>query len=121
MGLYDAILIKENHISSCGGIQKAIEKARFQNPEMPVEIEVENIDELEQALKANVDRILLDNFSIKQLKKAVKICKGKVPLEASGGVTLKNIKKIASTGVNFISTGALTKDIEAIDLSLRLN
>lgn len=121
MGLYDAILIKENHISSCGGIQKAIEKARFQNPEMPVEIEVENIDELEQALETNVDRILLDNFSIKQLKQAVKICKGKIPLEASGSVTLKNIKKVASTGVNYISTGALTKDIEAIDLSLRLN
>lgn len=121
LGLYDAILIKENHISSCGGIQAAVEKARFLNPEMPVEIEVENMDELEQALATSVDRILLDNFSIKQLKQAVKICNGKVPLEASGGVTLDNIKKIASTGVNFISTGALTKDLEAIDLSLRLN
>jgi nicotinate-nucleotide pyrophosphorylase (carboxylating) len=121
MGLYDAILIKENHISSCGGIQAAVEQAHFLNPEMPVEIEVENMDELEQALATNIDRILLDNFSIKQLKQAVKICNGKVPLEASGGVTLKNIHKIASTGVNFISTGALTKDIEAIDMSLRLN
>lgn len=121
MGLYDAILIKENHISSCGGIKQAIEKARFQNPEMPVEIEVENMDELEQALETNIDRILLDNFSIKQLKQAVKIGKGKVSLEASGGITLKNIKKIASTGVNFISTGALTKDVEAIDLSLCIN
>jgi nicotinate-nucleotide pyrophosphorylase (carboxylating) len=121
LGLYDAILIKENHISSCGGIQAAVEKARFLNPEMPVEIEVENMGELEQALATSVDRILLDNFSIKQLKQAVKICNSKVPLEASGGVTLDNIKKIAATGVNFISTGALTKDIEAIDLSLRLN
>lgn len=121
MGLYDAILIKENHILSCGGIKQAVEKARFQNPGVPIEVEVENTDELEKALEENVDRILLDNFSIKQLKHAVKISGGKIPLEASGGVTLKNIKKIASTGVNFISTGALTKDIKAIDLSLRLN
>ena len=121
MGLYDAILIKENHIASCGSIKNAIEKAHFQNPEMPVEVEVENIDELEQALETSVDRILLDNFNIKELKQAVKICNGKIPLEASGNITLKNIKKIASTGVDFISTGALTKDIEAIDLSLRLS
>lgn len=120
MGLYDAILIKENHITACGGIQSAVDKARFQNPEMPVEIEVENMDELDQAINAGVDRILLDNFTIKQLKQAVKHCKGRVPLEASGGVTLDTVKKIASTGVNYVSTGALTKDIKAIDLSLRL-
>ncbi len=121
MGLYDAILIKENHIMACNGIQKAIDEARFRNPEMPVEIEVENIDELQQALDAGIDRILLDNFDIKKLAEAVKSCGGKVPLEASGGVTLENIHEIASTGVDFISTGALTKDITAIDLSMRLS
>lgn len=120
MGLYDAILIKENHILACGGIQQAIDEARFRNPEMPVEIEVENVDELQQALDAEADRILLDNFSIKQLKQAVKICDGKALLEASGGITLKNIHKVASTGVDFISTGTLTKDITAIDLSMRM-
>jgi nicotinate-nucleotide pyrophosphorylase (carboxylating) len=120
IGLYDAILIKENHIMACGGIKQAIDEARFRNPEMPVEIEVENIDELQQALDAGIDRILVDNFDIKQLKQAVKKCGGKVPLEASGGITLDNIHEIASTGVDFISTGAITKDITAIDLSMRL-
>lgn len=120
MGLYDAILIKENHIMACGGIQQAIEEARFRNPELPIEIEVETMVEMHKALDANIDRILLDNFSIKELKEAVKICGGKVPLEASGGVTLDNIHKIAKTGVDFISTGALSKDIKAIDLSMRL-
>lgn len=121
MGLYDAILIKENHILACGSIQQAIDEARFRNPEMPIEIEVENINELQQALDAGIDRILLDNFSIQQLAEAVKICNGTVPLEASGGITLDNIHEIALTGVNFISTGTLTKDITAIDLSLRLD
>ena len=120
LGLYDAILIKENHIMACGGIEQTINEARFRNPELPVEIEVENIDELQQALDAGIDRILVDNFDIKQLKQAVKLCGGKVPLEASGGVTLENIHKIAATGVDFISTGALTKNITAIDLSMRL-
>jgi nicotinate-nucleotide pyrophosphorylase (carboxylating) len=121
IGLYDAILIKENHIMACGGIQQAIDEARFRNPEMPVEIEVENIDELKQALEAGIDRVLLDNFSIEQLAEAVKTGGGKVPLEASGGITLDNIHEIASTGVDFISTGVLTKDITAIDLSMRLS
>ena len=121
IGLYDAILIKENHIIACGGIAQAIEEARIHNPEMPIEIEVENIDELNQALAANADRALLDNFNIEQLKEAVKICNGKIPLEASGNVTLDNIREIALTGVNYISTGALTKDIKAIDLSMRFD
>jgi nicotinate-nucleotide pyrophosphorylase (carboxylating) len=120
IGLYDAILIKENHIMACGGIKQAIDEARFRNPEMPIEIEVENIDELQQALDAGIDRVLVDNFNTKQLKQAVKKCGGKVPLEASGGITLDNIHEIASTGVDFISTGAITKDITAIDLSMRL-
>ena len=121
IGLYDAVLIKENHILACGNIEQAIKEARFHNPEMPIEIEVENIDELNQALAANADRALLDNFDIEQLKQAVKICSGKIPLEASGNVTLDNIHDIALTGVNFISTGALTKDIKAIDLSMRFS
>lgn len=121
IGLFDAILIKENHILACGGIQQAVDEARFRSPDLPVEIEVENMDEIEQALQAKVDRILLDNFPVKELKKAVKHCKGEVQLEASGGITLDNIGKIASTGVDFISTGALTKDIIAIDLSMRFS
>lgn len=121
IGLYDAILIKENHILACGGIAQAIEKAHFHNPEMPVEIEVESIDELNKALTAGADRVLLDNFTNEQLVEAVKICDGKIPLEASGNVTLDSIHDIALTGVDFISTGALTKDIKAIDLSMRFS
>lgn len=121
IGLYDAILIKENHILACGGIENAIEESRFINPEMPVEVEVENIDELNQALSSNADRVLLDNFTNEQLVEAVKICAGKRPLEASGNVTLDNIHDIALTGVDFISTGSLTKDIQAIDLSMRFS
>ena len=121
IGLYDAILIKENHILACGSIEQAIKEARFHNPEMPIEIEVESIDELKQALEANVDRALLDNFTNEQLVEAVGICNGKIPLEASGNVTLDNIHDIALTGVDYISTGALTKDIQAIDLSMRFS
>ena len=121
IGLYDAILIKENHILACGSIQQAIGEARIHNPEMPIEVEVESIDELNQALAAEANRVLLDNFDNEQLKQAVKICGGKIPLEASGNVTLDNIHDIALTGVNFISTGALTKDIQAIDLSMRFS
>ena len=119
IGLYDAILIKENHILACGSIEQAIEEARFHNPETAIEIEVENIDELNQALSAGANRVLLDNFNNEQLIEAVKICQGKIPLEASGNVTLETIHNIALTGVDFISTGALTKDIKAIDLSMR--
>ena len=121
IGLYDAILIKENHILACGGIAKAIDEARFHNPETHVEVEVENMDELNQALAAKPDRILLDNFSNQKLAEAVKICGGEISLEASGNVTLESIRDIARTGVNFISTGALTKDVKAIDLSMRFS
>lgn len=121
IGLYDAILIKENHILACGSIAQAVEEARFYNPEILIEVEVESIDELNQALTANADRALLDNFSNELLIEAVKICDGKIPLEASGNVTLETIREIALTGVDFISTGALTKDVKAIDLSMRFN
>lgn len=121
VGLYDAILIKENHILACGGIKQSIEQAHYHHPGMPVEIEVENMDELQQALTVGIDRVLLDNFDPQQLHDAVKLCQGEVTLEASGGVTLENIHDIAITGVDFISTGALTKDIRAIDLSMRFD
>jgi len=121
MGLYDAVLIKENHISAYGDIKKVIEAARFSNPGLFIEVEVETLDQLEQALATDVDRILLDNFDIKELKKAVKTCEKKIPLEASGGITLDDIHKVAATGVDYISTGLLTKDIKAIDMSMRFS
>jgi len=121
VGLYDAVLIKENHILAAGGITEAVEAARFYSPELLIEVEVENLDELQLALNANVERIMLDNFNLDLLVQAVKINNKKSKLEASGNVTLKTIKAIAETGVDFISTGALTKDVNAIDLSMRLS
>jgi len=121
LGLFDAFLIKENHINACGGILKAIEEARFYNPDLEIEVEVENLDELQQAIDAGSDRVLLDNFDIDTLNKAVTICKGKTISEASGNITLENINEVAKTGVDYISTGALTKDIKAIDLSMRFD
>jgi len=121
LGLFDAFLIKENHIKACEGIQNAVSEARFYNPEMSVEVEIENLDELQQAIDAGADRVLLDNLDIETLKQAVNICNGKVVSEASGNINLSNINQVAQTGVNFISTGALTKDIKAIDLSMRFD
>lgn len=121
MGLFDAILIKENHIAAAGSIRKAVHKAREQSPNLFVEIEVENIEELEQALDSGPDRILLDNFSIDQLKSAVSLNSGCNQLEASGNITLDNIKETASTGVDYVSIGSLTKNIQAIDLSLLID
>jgi nicotinate-nucleotide pyrophosphorylase (carboxylating) len=121
MGLFDAILIKENHILAAGDIQAAVDEARFHSPGFPVEIEVENLDQLQQSINAGVDRVLLDNFTTDQICEAVKLGKGKIPLEASGGITLENIRQYAETGVDFISTGSLTKDIIAIDLSMRFS
>jgi nicotinate-nucleotide pyrophosphorylase (carboxylating) len=121
MGLYDAILIKENHILAAGDIQTAVEEARFHSPGYPVEIEVENSEQLQQAIDAGVDRVLLDNFDTEQILEAVKLCNGRIPLEASGGITLDNIRDYAETGIDFISTGSLTKDIIAIDLSMRFS
>jgi nicotinate-nucleotide pyrophosphorylase (carboxylating) len=121
LGLFDAFLIKENHINACDGITNAVNEARFHNPELSVEVEVENMDELQQALDAGANRVLLDNFDVDMLLQAVKICKGKIISEASGNITLDNIHDVAQTGVDYISTGALTKDIKAIDLSMRFN
>lgn len=123
IGLFDALLIKENHIISAGSIAAAVTAARTSHRELPVETEVESIEELREALAAGADRLLLDNFDIADLQRAVEInqLEGNPPaeLEASGGITVKNIYAIAETGVDYISVGALTKDIKAADLSMR--
>ena len=118
MGLFDAFLIKENHIRACGGIVTAIKTARSLYPAKTVEIEVQTLAELEQALSAVADIIMLDNFGISQIKKAVAINGGRSKLEASGGIGENTLVNIAETGVDYISIGALTKDCKAIDLSL---
>lgn len=121
IGLYDAVLIKENHIAAAGSIRQTVETARQMSPDKMIEVEVETLVQLQEALSAGADRVLLDNMDTQMLKEAVAITAGKAELEASGGITLKNIKKIAKTGVNYISIGALTKDITAIDLSMRIH
>jgi nicotinate-nucleotide pyrophosphorylase (carboxylating) len=120
MGLYDAILIKENHIIAAGSIDAAIRTARQLHPTLPLEVEVETLDELGQALGADVDRIMLDNFTREQMLAAVAQTAGRTPLEVSGNVDLGTIGAFAQTGVDFISVGALTKHVQAVDLSLRL-
>lgn len=119
VGLYDAILIKENHILAAGSIEQAVAQARQITPPLTVEIEVENLAEVAQALAVRADTLLLDNFTLTELQQAVALTQGRVKLEASGGVTLANIREIAATGVDFISVGGLTKDLHAIDLSMR--
>ena len=121
IGLFDAFLIKENHIAACGGIRQAVEQARQNAPGKPVEVEVENLDELEQALTAGADRIMLDNFTLEDMRKAVAMTAGKAELEASGNVTKETLRGIAETGVDFISIGALTKVVIPLDLSMRLD
>ncbi|MBL1376815.1 carboxylating nicotinate-nucleotide diphosphorylase [Zobellella sp. CGMCC 1.18722] len=120
MGLYDAYLIKENHIFACGGIDKAIAEARRLQPEKPVEVEVESLDELGQALAAGADIIMLDNFSVADMRAAVATAAGRAKLEVSGNVTLETIADYAATGVDYVSVGALTKHIRAMDLSMRV-
>ncbi|MFC7370020.1 MULTISPECIES: carboxylating nicotinate-nucleotide diphosphorylase [Vreelandella] len=120
IGLWDAFLIKENHIAACGGIQAAVSQARKLASDLPVEVEVETFEELDQALAAGADIIMLDNFALEDLHVAVEINGGRATLEASGNVSATTLKAIAETGVNCISSGALTKDITSIDLSMRL-
>lgn len=119
LGLYDAFLIKENHIAACGGILQSVHFAKSVAPQKPIEVEVENMEELHQALAANADIIMLDNFSINDMYKAVQINKQQAKIEASGNVNHETLLTIAQTGVDFISIGALTKNCEAIDLSMR--
>ena len=119
MGLYDAYLIKENHIMACGGIAKAVETAHRLSPGKKVEVEVENIAELEEAISAGTDIVMLDNFELPMMYEAVKVNAGRVKLEISGNVSKETIRTYAETGVDFISVGAITKNIRAIDLSMR--
>ena len=119
IGLYDMVLIKENHISAAGSIQAAVDTARRLSPDIPLEVEVENLQQLQQALDADVDRILLDNMDIPTLKQAVQMTNKRIPLEASGGVTKETAREIAHTGVDYISIGSITKHIHAIDFSMR--
>ena len=121
LGLYDAFLIKENHIMAAGSIAEAVKNARTLEKDMPVEIEVENKEELQQALQAGADRILLDNFSVEEIREAVAINNSAAELEASGGISLDNLRAYAETGVDYVSVGALTKDVRAIDFSMRFD
>lgn len=118
-GLYDGILIKENHITAAGGIVQVLARAREINDDIPIQLEVESIEQLEQALASGTGLILLDNFTTECMAQAVTLTAGRAKLEASGGITLRNVREIAETGVDRISIGDLTKDITAIDLSMR--
>jgi nicotinate-nucleotide pyrophosphorylase (carboxylating) len=122
VGLFDGVLIKENHIAAAGGIREVMEQAfRITPPHIPIQIEVESLAELEQALLAGAKLILLDNFSLEDMRLAVNHAAGRAELEASGGITLENLRRVAETGVDRISIGALTKDIKAVDLSMRIH
>ena len=120
LGLYDAMMLKENHILAAGSIAAAAAVARAQHPGIPLIIEVENLDELRQALASGCDRILIDDFPLEDMREAVRIADGRIPLEVSGSVSLERVREIADTGVDCISVGALTKHVHAIDYSMRL-
>jgi nicotinate-nucleotide pyrophosphorylase (carboxylating) len=119
IGLFDGILIKENHIAAAGGIRQALVAAETLRANVPVQIEVENLEQLQLALNAGAKLILLDNFDLAGLREAVRIAAGHAVLEASGGIRLENIRAVAETGVDRISVGSLTKDVHAVDLSMR--
>ncbi|HFQ4804282.1 TPA: carboxylating nicotinate-nucleotide diphosphorylase [Vibrio vulnificus] len=119
IGVFDAYLIKENHIIACGGITQAVTKAKELQPGKPVEVETENLDELREAIRAGADIIMLDNFTTEMMRQAVEINAGRAALENSGNVTLETIAEYAETGVDYISVGALTKHVKAMDLSMR--
>ena len=120
MGLYDAVMLKENHILAEGSIAKAVAKARAAYPNIPIIVEVESLDELRQALASDCNRILIDDFTDADMREAVKMASGRKPLEVSGSVTLERLKAIAEAGVDFVSVGSITKNIRAIDFSMRL-
>ncbi len=122
IGLYDMVLIKDNHIAEAGGITEAVRRVRATAPAgMKIEVEVRTLDELQEVLTLNVDRVLLDNMDTNTMRKAVKISAGRVPLEASGNMTLRRVAAVAATGVNFISVGALTHSVTAMDISLMID
>lgn len=119
LGLSDAYLIKENHIIASGSIRQAVERAQWMQPDVPVEVEVESLEELRQALEAEADIVMLDNFSLESMRAAVELNQGRVLLEVSGNVTETTLPQIALTGVDYVSVGALTKHVRALDLSMR--
>ena len=121
LGLYDGILIKENHITAAGSIGAAVQQARRNSPATLIEVEVENTEQITAAIAAGADRLLLDNFTTAELTAAVQQVAGRVQLEASGGISLENLRETALTGVDFISIGTLTKHIQAVDLSMRFD
>ena len=121
IGLFDAMLIKENHIFSVGSITQAVTEGRTRYPDKPIEVETENLQELKEALEAGADIIMLDNYSLEDIYKAVEITGGRAKLEVSGNVTLATLRELAETGVDYISIGALTKHVQAIDLSMRIS
>ena len=122
IGLFDGVLIKENHIAAAGGIGKVLEQAfRITPPGVSIQIEVETLAQLDEALNAGAKLILLDNFSLADMRLAVSHAAKRAELEASGGITLENVRLVAETGVDRISIGALTKDVKAVDLSMRIN
>ncbi|AAO54482.1 MULTISPECIES: carboxylating nicotinate-nucleotide diphosphorylase [Pseudomonas syringae group] len=121
IGLYDAFLIKENHIAACGGIAQAVTAAHRIAPGKPVEVEVESLGELKQALDAGADIVMLDELSLDDMREAVRLTAGRALLEASGGINDDTLRVIADTGVDYISIGAMTKDVKAVDLSMRLS
>ncbi len=121
IGLYDAFLIKENHIAACGGIAEAVQAAHRIAPGKPVEVEVESLEELGQALEAGADIVMLDELSLEDMRQAVALTQGRAKLEASGGINDSTLRAIAETGVDYISIGTLTKDVKAVDLSMRLS
>ncbi len=118
MGLYDAYLIKENHISTCGSITKAVNQARSHNKNLTIEVEVETLDQLQEALACTADIALLDNFSEGEAQKAVQLAKGKIKLEVSGSIDMQNINQFAMLGVDYISAGSITKHVHAVDFSM---
>jgi nicotinate-nucleotide pyrophosphorylase (carboxylating) len=121
LGLSDAFLIKENHIIASGSIKNAVEKAFWLHADVPVEVEVESLDELQQALDAGADIVMLDNFSVEMMRDSVALAQGRTQLEVSGNVTDQTLREFAETGVDYISVGALTKHVTALDLSMRFN
>ncbi len=121
LGLFDGILLKENHIAASGSIANAVSAAKERYPETSVEVEVETLDELNQAIEAKADIIMLDNFSLTDMREAVVITDGRARLEASGGFDMQTLRETAETGVDYISVGALTKHIRALDLSMRFD
>ena len=119
IGLFDAILVKENHIAAAGSIANAVAESRRLKSQVLLEVEVENLAQLREALDARVDRVLLDNFSLDQMREAVQVTSGRTKLEASGNISLETLRAVAETGVDFISVGGLTKHVKAVDLSMR--